>query len=181
MFVSRLSFTLGPEVTGFSSTPIPREISFSGIKPTERSSVSHSYSSSVPGIDLPDLSTSARVIPSTLSFPFISITVWLSFSGIPKSSRHCTIFRFNPPEYGISSATTCTSAPSRVILLAMIRPISPDPRITTLRPGRYPSMLTRRCAVPAEKMPAGRYPGILSAPRERSLHPIARITAFAWI
>ena len=28
---------------------------------------------------------------------------------------------------------------------------------------------------------AGRYPGILSAPRERSLHPIARITAFAWI
>ena len=33
----------------------------------------------------------------------------------------------------------------------------------------------------AEKMPAGRYPGILSAPRERSLHPIARITAFAWI
>mgnify|MGYP006922398929 CR=1 FL=1 len=31
---------VGPDVTGFSSTPIPMESSFSGINPTERRSVS---------------------------------------------------------------------------------------------------------------------------------------------
>ena len=46
------------------------------------------------------------------------------------------------PEYGMSSATTCTLAPSKVILLAMIRPISPEPSITTFRPGMYPSIFT---------------------------------------
>ena len=39
------------------------------------------------------------------------------------------------PEYGISSQTALTFAPSRVILLAIIRPISPEPRITTSLPG----------------------------------------------
>ena len=150
MFVSRLSFTTGPEVTLLSFTPACPESSFSGIRPTERRSVSHSKNSSVPGIGRLFSSTSARVIPSTRSFPFMSTTVWLSFNGIPKSSRHCTIFRFRPPEYGISSATALTSAPSKVIRLAMISPISPDPRITTFFPGIKPSMFTRRCAVPAE-------------------------------
>ena len=64
--------------------------------------------------------------------------------------------RFKPPEYGISSATQSTFAPSSVMRRAMIRPMSPLPRITTRRPGRQPSMLTSRCAVPAVKMPAGR-------------------------
>ena len=45
---------------------------------------------------------------------------------------------------------------AKAVILAMIRPISPEPKITTFRPGRYPSILTRRCAVPAEKIPAGR-------------------------
>ena len=37
---------------------------------------------------------------------------------MPKSSRHWTIFLFNPPEYGISSATTLTFAqiPTLVLL-----------------------------------------------------------------
>ena len=38
-------------------------------------------------------------------------------------------------EYGISSQTAFTFAPSRVILLAMMSPISPEPRITTSLPG----------------------------------------------
>ena len=46
-----------------------------GIRPTERRSVSHSKNSSVPGIGRLFSSTSARVIPSTRSFPFMSTTV----------------------------------------------------------------------------------------------------------
>ena len=60
------------------------------------------------------------------------------------------MLRFNPPEYGINSATTLTFAPSNVIRLAMISPISPDPKITTSRPGMKPSIFTNLCAVPAE-------------------------------
>ena len=40
------------------------------------------------------------------------------------------MFRVSPPEYGISSSTIFTSAPSRRMRRAMIRPISPDPKIT---------------------------------------------------
>ena len=40
-------------------------------------------------------------------------------------------------------------------------------------PGIFPSIFTKRCAVPAEKIPAGRYPGMLSAPLGRSRQPIA--------
>ena len=36
--------------------------------------------------------------PSTRSLPRISVTVWDSFSGMPKSSRHCTMLRARPPE-----------------------------------------------------------------------------------
>ena len=53
--------------------------------------------------------------------------------------------------------------------------------MTTFLPGILPSIFTYRWAVPAEYMPAGRKPGMLSAPLERSLHPMARITAFASI
>ena len=79
------------------------------------------------------------------------------------------------------SATHCTFAPSRVIRLAMIRPISPDPRITTFLPGIKPSRFTSFCAVPAEYTPAGRDPGMLRAPLGLSLQPMARITAFGLI
>ena len=39
-FVSRLSLTTGPFVTRESATPAPVDSSFSGIRPTESSSVS---------------------------------------------------------------------------------------------------------------------------------------------
>ena len=50
---------------------------------------------------------------------------------------------------GMISATSFTSAPSHVMRRAMMRPMSPLPRMTTLRPGRKPSMFTSRCAQPA--------------------------------
>ena len=62
---------------------------------------------------------------------------------------------------------------------AMMRPMSPEPRITTRLPGMIPSMFTSRCAVPAVNTPAGRVPGMSSAPRGRSLHPIASTMDFA--
>jgi len=63
----------------------------------------------------------------------------------------------------------------------MISPISPEPRITIFFPGINPSTLTNRCAVPAVYIPAGLVPGMFSAPRVLSRHPIARMTAFAFI
>ena len=62
---------------------------------------------------------------------------------------------------------------------AMMSPMSPEPKITTRFPGMRPSRFTSFCAVPAVKMPAQRQPGVPSAPRGRSLHPIARMTASA--
>ena len=50
----------------------------------------------------------------------------------------------------MTSATAWTFAPSNVIRRAMIRPMSPLPRITTSRPGISPSIFTSRWAVPAE-------------------------------
>ena len=49
----------------------------------------------------------------------------------------------------MTSATAWTLAPSRVMRRAIIRPMSPLPRITTSRPGISPSMFTSRWAVPA--------------------------------
>ena len=46
------------------------------------------------------------------------------------------------PEYGISSQTAFTLAPSSIIRLAIISPISPEPKITTSFPGRYPFIFT---------------------------------------
>ena len=100
---------------------------------------------------------------------------------MPKSSRHCTMFLLSPPEKGMSSATHATCAPSSVMRRAMMRPMSPDPRITTSLPGRRPSMLTSLWAVPAVKTPAGLNPGMLSAPRGRSRQPMARMMAPAWM
>ena len=74
-----------------------------------------------------------------------------------------------------------TFAPWNVRRRAMMRPMSPDPRITTRLPGMMPSMFTRRCTVPAVYTPAGRVPGVISAPRGRSRQPIASTTAFVLI
>ena len=70
-------------------------------------------------------------------------------------------------------------APSKVILRAIIIPISPEPRTTTSRPGIYPSILIYLWAVPAVNIPAGLFPGIAIASRVLSRHPIARTTALA--
>ena len=112
--------------------------------------MSHAIVSSVPGIGARVAgSTSATTTPSTRSLPRMRVTVWLNLSGMPLSTRHCTMLRLSPEEYGMSSATSFTSAPSHVMRRAMMRPMSPLPRITTLRPGRKPSMFTSRCAQPA--------------------------------
>ena len=97
----------------------------------------------------------------------MSTTVWLNFSGISKSSRHCTILRFKPPEYGISSATQSTFAPSSVMRRAMIRPMSPLPRITTRRPGRQPPCRQRRSG--SHRREASRR--LLTEARLPHLHP----------
>jgi len=143
------SSTTGPEVACASSTPAALDSSFSGISPTDSNSVSQANRFSVPGIGLRRASTCATVTPSTRSRPWISVTVWLNINGILKSSRHCTTLRVSPLEYGISSTHASTCAPSNVIRRAMMSPMSPEPRITTRRPGIQPSMFTNRCAVPA--------------------------------
>ena len=48
------------------------------------------------------------------------------------------------------STQASTSAPCSFIRRAIIRPMSPEPRITTRLPGMYPSRFTKRWAVPAE-------------------------------
>ena len=81
--VSKLSFTLGPFVTGESCTPTWRDSSFSGMRPTDNSRVSQSKCSSVPGMGFSFSSTAAMVTPVTRSLPWMSTTVWLSFRGMP--------------------------------------------------------------------------------------------------
>ena len=85
-------------VTGSISTPAPRDSSFSGISPTDSKRVSQGMYSSVPGMGFREASTAPTVTPVTRSFPWIFMTVWLSFRGIPKSLRHWTMFRVSPPE-----------------------------------------------------------------------------------
>ena len=60
---------------------------------------------------------------------------------------------------------------------AMLRPLSPEPRMATRRPGSTPWRLTRRCARPAVNTPAGRSPGTRMAPWVRSRAPIASTVA----
>ena len=62
------------------------------------------------------------------------------------------------------SATQTTFAPSRVRRLAIIKPISPLPKITTLLPVMNPVILQIFCAVPAVVMPATLSPGSIIAP-----------------
>ena len=57
--------------------------SFSGIRPTERSTVSQENSFSVPGISLKEESIWAIVTPVTLSFPWTQDMLWLKKRGIP--------------------------------------------------------------------------------------------------
>ena len=85
------------------------------------------------------------------------------------------MLRFNPLEYGQSSTHPTTFAPSKLIRLAMISPISPDPKISTFLPTIYPSIFTYLCAAPAVNTPAGRSPGIAMAPLVLSRHPIFKI------
>ena len=87
--------------------------------------------------------------------------------------------RVRPPEYGMISTQARTFAPSSVIRRAIIRPISPEPRISTRLPTIKPSQFKSRCAVPAVKIPAGLVPGVPIAPRVLSRHPIARTIDFA--
>ena len=79
----------------------------------------------------------------------------------------------------MSSQTASTFAPSRVIRRAMMRPMSPEPRMTARFPGSSPLRLTNFWAAPAVYTPAGRVPGMPIAPRGRSRQPIARMTARA--
>ena len=96
--VSKFSFTEGPLVAGSMGTPASSLSSFSGSRPTDSSSVSQGISSSVPGIGRRFSSTWASTTPSTRRLPRMFTTVWLSFSGMPKSSRHCTMLRRSPLE-----------------------------------------------------------------------------------
>ncbi len=61
----------------------------------------------------------------------------------------------------------------------MMRPMSPEPRMTARRPGRRPFTLTRYCASPAVKMPAGRSPWMKTWRSERSRQPVASTRARA--
>ena len=67
--VCMCSFTIGPDVEESIETPHPVEISFSGINPTDKSSVSHSIYSSVSMIAFRSASTAATETPSRRSFP----------------------------------------------------------------------------------------------------------------
>ena len=63
-------------------------------------------------------STCASVTPSTRFFPLISTTVWLSFSGMSKSSRHCTEAaersrQMPEAEKGDAACGVCTEAKPR--------------------------------------------------------------------
>lgn len=90
-----------------------------------------------------------------------------------KSVKHWATFLCNPEHLGNNSYTPRTLAPSNVHLLAIIRPISPDPKITILCPGNWPFKLIIAWAKPAVYKPAGLVPWILTPWRVLSLHPTA--------
>ncbi len=69
---------------GSSSTPAATESSFSGINPTESSSVSHGTMRSVPGMGARCSSTWLTSTASTRSCPITRVTVVDRCSGIPK-------------------------------------------------------------------------------------------------
>ena len=175
--VCRLWSTTAPCVRGSSSTPAATESSFSGIKPTESSSVSHGTMHSVPGMGARRSSTWLTSTASTRSWPITRVTVVDRCSGMSKSFRQFFTLRRRPLAYGMSSYTPSTEIPSSVQRRAMISPMSPEPKITAREPGLRFSILMYRCARPAVNTPAGRLPGILISPRVRSRQPMARTTA----
>ena len=71
------------------------------------------------------------------------------------------------------SATPITLAPSSFIRLAMIKPISPLPKINTLLPIFNPSTFKYFWATPAHITPLGLSPGVLMAPLVLSIQPAA--------
>ena len=85
ILVSIKLFTTGPPVMGSSCTPAFSDSSFSGIRPTDVSRVSHPSVFSVPAIGSPFISILAMVTPSTLLMPWISVTVCSRKRGISKS------------------------------------------------------------------------------------------------
>ena len=175
--VCKLWSTTAPRVRGSSSTPAATESSFSGIRPTESSSVSHGTTRSVPGMGARCSSTWLTSTASTRSCPITRVTVVDRCSGMPKSSRQFFTLRRRPLAYGMSSYTPSTETPSSVQRRAMISPMSPEPKMTAREPGLRFSILMYRCARPAVNTPAGRLPGILISLRVRSRQPMARTTA----
>ncbi len=79
-----------------------------------------------------------------------------------------------PPGAGRCSATHSTWAPSKVSRRAMIRPMSPEPRITTRRPTIRFLVFIRFWAVPAVYTPCRPGAGDGDGPRVRSRQPVAR-------
>ena len=72
-----------PLVRSSSKTPAVSAISFSGIKPTERTSASHSIISSVPGIGFIFPSIRQISTASNLRLPIMREIVWLHLIGMP--------------------------------------------------------------------------------------------------
>ena len=97
-----------------------------------------------------------------------------------KSSRHCRTFRGRPEQKGSFSRTQWTRAPSSVMRRAMMRPMSPEPMMTTFFPKATLRIFIRYWTTPAVYTPAGRFPGTDKAPRVRSRQPVDRMTASAW-
>ena len=169
--------TTGPRVTGSMSAPSDRASSLSGISPIDSSTVSHGTDQARSRSGRRSADTGATVTRSTRSRPWTPTTVVDRWSGMSKSWRHSTMLRLRPLAWAMSSNTPTTSTPSSVRRRAMIRPMSPEPRMATRRPGSTPSTLTNFWASPAVITPDGRSPGIRIAPRVRSRAPLASTTA----
>ena len=142
--------TLGPPVAGSLSQPSMSASLFSGMRPTDSTSVSHSMRRSVPGMGWRVLgSTDETHTASSRRAPSTRVTVEHSVSGMPKSSRHWTMLRRRPDGCGMISWTPTTSMPSSVIRRAMMSPMSPEPSTTARRPGMQPCRLMSAWADPA--------------------------------
>ena len=110
-------------------------------------------------------------------YPCTETTVNPKRMGRLKSRMHCRWLRASPVAF--SPSTRLTLAPSSVSRLAIMRPISPEPRITTFFPGSRFWIFIIYWAVPAVYMPEGRLPGVRSCPKVLSRQRMARITVSA--
>ena len=88
------------------------------------------------------------------------------------------MLRVRPEGVGFASYTPSTCAPSSVRRRAMMRPMSPLPRMTHFFVGRTPSRFVKCCAVPAVNTPAGRVPWMDTCFAVRSRQPVARMSVF---